>query len=269
MHYKKGDKVKHPKQEAWGIGLVLEDQRDDKVHILFEHAGQKLLSVQFCSPVKVEVDDSRLAMNQPLTARFLSLCPKGVADAKFIKNVTPYRDLSEQAQTELNEVDVRAWLKRGEADVIVARLVALLQSAPKGLIQSPASVIQAIEKGSAHEFASLWCDVVYGNEEERAEDWAAFAELCRELGIHQWSALTYLLALMKPMQLIIVMPKILTAIAPSYGMTLNFTDDFTLKDYEAALTLAAKLKSAAQAAGIELRDMMEVAVYAAFCVKAL
>lgn len=268
MHYKKGDKVKHPKQEAWGIGLVLEDQRDDKVHILFEHAGQKLLSVQFCSPVKVDVDDSHLAMNQPLAERFLSLCPKGVKDPKFMKAVAAYRALSDQAQTELNEVDVRAWLKRGEAQMIIMHLVTLLQSAPKGLIKAPATVIKAIEKGNAHEFATLWCDAVYGNEDEWPEDWAAFAELLSELGIHQWSVITSLIALMKPMQWMIVMPKALESIAPLFGMTLHLTDDLALSDYDAALALAAKVKLNAQSEGIDLHDMIDIAVYIGLCAKA-
>ena len=43
MEYKKGDKVKHPKQEIWGIGVVLENQHDDKVRIFFEHIGEKIL----------------------------------------------------------------------------------------------------------------------------------------------------------------------------------------------------------------------------------
>lgn len=33
MEYVKGEKVKHPKQDAWGLGVVLENPNDDKVRI--------------------------------------------------------------------------------------------------------------------------------------------------------------------------------------------------------------------------------------------
>ena len=53
--YKKGQLVKHPKKDDWGIGVVLEDSYGLKVSVSFENEGIKLLSLDY---VKLVIIDS-------------------------------------------------------------------------------------------------------------------------------------------------------------------------------------------------------------------
>ena len=56
MHYKKGDRVRHPKKPDWGIGQVQADSIDGTVRIFFANAGEKTISLDFVQPEKVSGD---------------------------------------------------------------------------------------------------------------------------------------------------------------------------------------------------------------------
>jgi hypothetical protein len=47
MDYKKGDRVKHPTKDDWGLGEVLENSNGDTVRVFFVGTGEKtsLMSV--------------------------------------------------------------------------------------------------------------------------------------------------------------------------------------------------------------------------------
>ena len=58
MAYKKGDRVIHPSLEEWGIGEVLEDSAGNKVHIFFVGIGEKILSLDYVVPIRLQGDDA-------------------------------------------------------------------------------------------------------------------------------------------------------------------------------------------------------------------
>ena len=53
MEYKKGDRVKHPTMQHWGIGEVLADSMGDIVKIFFVGAGEKRISLKYVMPEKI------------------------------------------------------------------------------------------------------------------------------------------------------------------------------------------------------------------------
>ena len=53
MKYNKGDRVKHPKRDDWGLGEVLADSDGGAVRIFFVEAGEKTLSLDIIRPVPV------------------------------------------------------------------------------------------------------------------------------------------------------------------------------------------------------------------------
>ena len=52
--YKKGQLVKHPKKDDWGIGVVLKDCNGGTVDILFENEGVKVLSTEYVELVIID-----------------------------------------------------------------------------------------------------------------------------------------------------------------------------------------------------------------------
>ena len=58
MEYKKGERVRHPKKNEWGVGQVLADSSGGSVKILFTHAGEKTIALDFVQPVRLSGGDA-------------------------------------------------------------------------------------------------------------------------------------------------------------------------------------------------------------------
>ena len=56
--YTKGDLVRHPTKESWGLGEVLEDSDGESVRVFFEGAGEKPLGLAYVQPIKVTGADA-------------------------------------------------------------------------------------------------------------------------------------------------------------------------------------------------------------------
>ena len=69
MKYKKGDRVKHPAKNEWGLGEVLENSNGETVRVFFVGAGEKTLSLKYVEPVKVEGDEATHPVLDNLTIR--------------------------------------------------------------------------------------------------------------------------------------------------------------------------------------------------------
>jgi len=54
MEYKKGDRVKHPIKDDWGLGKVLENSDGTTVRVFFVDVGEKILSLRHVQLSKVE-----------------------------------------------------------------------------------------------------------------------------------------------------------------------------------------------------------------------
>ena len=52
-YYLKGERVKHPIKDDWGIGQVLTDSNDDTVKVFFSIAGEKSIALKYAQPIKV------------------------------------------------------------------------------------------------------------------------------------------------------------------------------------------------------------------------
>ena len=53
MKYNKGDRVRHPKRDDWGLGEVLAGSDGGAVRIFFVEAGEKTISLDIIEPVPV------------------------------------------------------------------------------------------------------------------------------------------------------------------------------------------------------------------------
>ncbi len=53
MEYKKGERVRHPTEDDWGLGEVLADSNGETVRIFFLNAGEKTIVLKYIQPLKV------------------------------------------------------------------------------------------------------------------------------------------------------------------------------------------------------------------------
>ena len=58
MDYKKGDRIKHPTKDGWGLGEVLEDSNAESVRAFFVGIGEKVLSLRYVQPLIVTGDEA-------------------------------------------------------------------------------------------------------------------------------------------------------------------------------------------------------------------
>jgi len=58
MKYNKGDRVKHPAKNDWGLGEVLADSDGEFVTIFFVDAGQKKIALKYIQPIKLVEGES-------------------------------------------------------------------------------------------------------------------------------------------------------------------------------------------------------------------
>jgi hypothetical protein len=53
MEYSKGDRVKHPKKEDWGVGEIIAFRDQTVVQVLFAEAGEKIFDLKRTPLIKV------------------------------------------------------------------------------------------------------------------------------------------------------------------------------------------------------------------------
>jgi hypothetical protein len=109
MEYKKGDRVKHPTKDDWGIGEVLADSNGESVRAFFVGAGEKTLSLKYVQPVKVSGNEAahpvldNLKINKSASGIkyqslpqsiqfFLEQFPEGLYGQKFRAHEREYKD---------------------------------------------------------------------------------------------------------------------------------------------------------------------------------
>jgi hypothetical protein len=107
--YKKGQLVKHPKKDDWGIGVVLEDSYGLKVSVSFENEGIKLLSLDYVKLVIIDstpiteidfrrrTEKNRLYVDEPFIDIYDDLKSKFPSHIVIIENGAYYDMLEEDA----------------------------------------------------------------------------------------------------------------------------------------------------------------------------
>ena len=58
MEYKKGERVRHPIKDDWGLGQVLSDSNGKTVTVYFADAEEKTLALNYVQPLKVFDDEA-------------------------------------------------------------------------------------------------------------------------------------------------------------------------------------------------------------------
>ena len=65
MEYKKGDRVRHPSKEEWGVGEVLTDSNGQTVIIFFVGGGERTLSLEYVQPIPFDGEDEKREVKKP------------------------------------------------------------------------------------------------------------------------------------------------------------------------------------------------------------
>ena len=108
MKYNKGERVKHPSRDDWGLGEVLAGSDGKSVRIFFVDAGEKIISLDIIQPIQVagveaahpvldnlKIDKSESGIKYQSLAEsiqfFLKEYPEGFYGEKYKKDERDYK----------------------------------------------------------------------------------------------------------------------------------------------------------------------------------
>ena len=118
MKYNKGERVKHPTKDDWGLGEVIADSDGGSVRVFFVDAGEKTISLDIIQPIQVagveaahpvldnlRIDKSASGIKYQSLAEsvqfFLKEYPEGFYGGKYKKDERDYKFKAHKLALEL------------------------------------------------------------------------------------------------------------------------------------------------------------------------
>ena len=272
--YKKGDKVKHPKQEVWGLGVVLENQHDDKVRIFFENIGEKIISTKFILPTKVTGEEgkhslldafkesSKLSGLALLLHNFLLKFPEGFQDKDFRdKEVVEKEKISKYANKQLSQEIFAKLLEESKYAEIAQIIKKTIQKDIFSMI-SPFEKMEFTDQLENKYFQVELSDalyaLLYGDEEAFDQNFVDFCEVLEEMKSAKWPILTYFLFIFFPKKHTFIKPTITQHIAKICEFDLQYEPELNLNTYQRALKLSNYIYKNLIELGAKPKDMLDI-----------
>ncbi|MCE0733633.1 DUF3553 domain-containing protein [Halomonas sp. G15] len=274
MEYTKGQRVRHPKMEGWGVGEVLEDSRNGVARIFFVGAGEKSLRLDYVAPVLVTGDEASHELLDNLRIKssktlekykslpdsietFLSQFPGGFYGEKFYDEERGYKEkasalaretLSEGALNPGIQQEDYAELCRSAMRVIAATNLVFPNEkmALKDGLQSRANQQLFVERLYA---------LLYG-EEGLSSRFEAFCRCLETLGAAKWTTATYFPFLVHSETSMFIKPTITQHAAEICRFEINYQPQLNWLTYKSVLDFSNTIK--VEIAELEPRDMIDV-----------
>ncbi|MGB1309802.1 MAG: DUF3553 domain-containing protein [Leucothrix sp.] len=272
MFYRKGDKVRHPIKDDWGLGKVLANSNGEKVDVFFVDAGEKTILLKYVQPVKVKGDESnhggldnlkvstsgaKYQRFSKLTENFLSVYADGFDNEKFVGD--------ERAQkTKAHELAVDLLPKARFAELIdvadyteiTARVLKILNATSLILPNERLALKNGLaEERSQEMFAKALFGLLYSDGPMK-EHFERFATVLGLLGAGKWTLATYFLFVFYPKKHLFVKPKLIQQTADICRFELNYKAQLNWQTYESVLSFADYI--ATELSELKPKDMMDV-----------
>lgn len=276
MTYKKGDRVRHPKMDSWGLGVVLENSDSTKVRIFFIEAGEKTIALSHVQPVVVsgadaenpaldnlKIDDGKVSVRYRSLAAsmqyFLREFPDGFSGERFRVHERDHKEeISREVQIGLSRADMRAMLDAGKHRDICDRALKLTGVRANAMIFKNEKM--ALRDGLKSEesermFAETLFDLLHGDGDfdRRFDKHAACLE---DIGACKWTVATYFLFFMYPDIYMFVKPTITQNAAEVCAYEINYRPEVNAKTYRSIVDFSRHLRDSISE--LEPRDMIDV-----------
>ena len=274
MEYKKGERVKHPTKEDWGLGEVLENSNGATVRIFFVGAGEKNLSLQYVQPIKIEGAEANNAVldnlkiskissgikyqSLPQSIRFfLEKFPEGFYGAKFKEDERDYKDKAHLLATDLLRKEIFYELLESEDySEIVKRTLKIANATNLIFPNEKMALKDGLKSSEAQEqFSKALYALLYG-EEELESRFLAFAKVLENIDAAKWTTATYFLFIIHPDKYMFVKPTITQYSSELCGYEINYKSQLNWLTYKSVLGLSEHIKS--EMSELKPRDMIDV-----------
>lgn len=274
MDYSKGDRVRHPKRDDWGIGEVLADSTGGSVKVFFVGAGEKSLSLQYVAPVKVSGEEASHPVLDNLKIRksatgiqyqslpesiqvFLEMFPEGFYGQKFQEHEREYKDKAHNLARTL--LDEEAFLAlRGEGDYSeIAKRASKVVNATNLMFPNEKMALKDGLTTPAHQklFADALFSLLFGDNPLK-ERFEAFAGMLEETGAAKWTTATYFPFMFHPDSHMFIKPTITRHAAELCGFEINYDPQLNWRTYNSVLEFSNYLFD--ELSELKPRDMIDV-----------
>ena len=274
MKYKKGDRVRHPTKEEWGLGEVLGTSNDDTVRVFFVGIGEKTLSLKYVQLIKVEGNEADNAVLDNLKISkissgikyqslpqsiqfFLEEFPGGFYGERFKEHEREYKEKAHALASELlGKEALAALLEAEDYGEIVKRALKLVNATNLIFPNEKMSLKDGLQHPDAQQqFGRILYDHLYG-EAKLEKRFVSFAKFLENIDAAKWTTATYFLFFVHPDKYMFVKPTITQYCSELCGYEVNYKPQLNWLTYKSVLGFSEYIKS--EISELQPRDMIDV-----------
>lgn len=274
MEYKKGDRVKHPTKEDWGLGEVLENSNSESVRVFFVGAGEKTLSLKYVQPEKVAEDEAAHPVLDNLKISksasgikyqslpqsiqfFLEQFPEGFYGEKYKEHEREYKDKAHDLANELlGKESFQSLLESDDYAEIAKRALKVVNATNLIFPNEKMSLKDGLAHAPAQkEFSTALYSLLYG-EGALEQRFVAFTKVLENIDAAKWTTASYFLFIVHPSKYMFVKPTITQYSSELCGFEVNYKPQLNWLTYKSILSFSEYLFS--EIAELKPRDMIDV-----------
>ena len=274
MKYKKGDRVRHPTKDDWGLGEVLADDSGESVRIFFVGDGEKTISLNLMQPIKVSgaeavhpgLDNLKIEKTasgikyQSLTESiqfFLKEYPEGFYGEKFVKEERDYKfEAHEMALKLLNRESFQSLLAQEDFMEIRKRVMRVINMTNIISPHEKISLNNGLDDDEVQRAFSVGLYNLLFGEGELKQSFEAFSEVLGDAGADKWPVISYFLFLVFPGKYMFVKPTIMQHLSDLCRFEINYKPQLNWLTYKCILEFSNYLMR--QLSDLHPRDMIDV-----------
>jgi len=273
MEYRKGDRVRHPSKDDWGLGEVLANSNGDTVKIFFVGAGERTIALKYAQPIKVsgdaavhpvldnlKISNSASGKYQSLlqsTKFFLDQFPEGFYGQRFNDEEREYKDKAHALALDLLGKEIFNYLlENNEYREIVRRALKVVGATNLIFPNEKMSLKDGLFAEAAQKsFAFALYGLLFGEEELRPR-FEAFAKVLNDIDAAKWTTASYFLFILEPGRYMFVKPTVTQYASERCGFEINYKPQINWLTYQSVLQFSNYLFS--ELSELKPRDMIDV-----------
>ena len=274
MKYYKGERVKHPARDNWGLGEVLADSDGKSVRIFFVDVGEKILSLDIIQPIQVSemeashpvldnlrIDKSASGIKYQSLAEsvqfFLKEYPEGFYGEKYKKDERDYKyDAYKLALELLNKETFHSLLEQQDYLEIRKRTLRVINKTNLIFPYEKMSLNNGLEnKEVQRAFSIALYNLLYGEGELR-QKFEAFSDVLEKAGADKWPVISYFLFIRFPDKYMFVKPTIMQHLSDLCGFEINYKPQVNWLTYNCVLDFSEYLFH--ELSDLKPRDMIDI-----------
>lgn len=274
MEYTKGERIKHPTKEDWGVGEVLEDSSREWLKAFFVGVGEKTLALKVVQPIKLSgaaaadplLDNRKLGKSAsgipyqslPKSIEFFrQRFPEGFYGQRFESEERDYKVKAHGLMKSLLSQDDFSALLRAEDHAEIVRRALKVVGATNLLFPNEKMALKdGLQNPSAQKaFAESLFRLLFAESGFEAS-FLAFCAVLEEIDAAKWTTATYFPFITHPARHMFVKPTITRHAAELCGFEIHYKPRLNWLTYKCVLDFSAHLFSGI--AVLKPRDMIDV-----------